>query len=153
MTFLFSINSLSARVKLLNSIFPQVPKFLFFRLGLIMCRKSKAGQTFPVTPIMDYKLWNVQWAALTPWKQLVNFQQIFIWKVLNPFSSLMTSSFLSLCPAQRDGIMSCCTDLRVQVNLLGVLFVTVDVEPDGCSRAARAAETENNSGAVREDDP
>lgn len=55
--------------------------------------------------------------------------------------------------AKRDGIMSRCTDLRVLVNLLGVLFVTVDVEPDGCSRAACAAETEYNSGAVREDDP
>lgn len=103
---------------------------------------------------MDYKLWNLQWDALTQWKQRVNFQQIFIWQVLNPFSSLMTSSFSFFPgPVERDGIMSCRTDLRVQVNLLGVLFVAVDVEPDGCSCAACATETENNSGAVREDDP
>lgn len=74
-------------------------------------------------------------------------------QVLNPFSSLMTSLFglfLSLDPA---GITSYCTDLRVQVNLLGVLFITVDVEPDGCSGAACTAETENNSRTIREDDP
>lgn len=57
------------------------------------------------------------------------------------------------CSVERDGMTSRCTDLRVQVNLLGVLFVTVDVEPDGCSCAACAAETENNPGAVGEDDP
>lgn len=46
-----------------------------------------------------------------------------------------------------------CPDLWVLVYLLGVLLITVDVEPDGCSGAARTAETENNSGTIREDDP
>lgn len=47
----------------------------------------------------------------------------------------------------------CCPDLWVLDNLLGVLLVTVDVEPDGGSGAACAAETENNSGAIGKDDP
>lgn len=46
-----------------------------------------------------------------------------------------------------------CPDLRVLVNLLGVLLVAVDVEPDCSSGAARAAQAENNSGTIGKDDP
>lgn len=63
-----------------------------------------------------------------------------------------TTSYRSiwwLCPLAVCG----CPDLWVLVNLLGVLLVTVDVEPDGGSGAACAAETENNSGAIGKDDP
>lgn len=122
-----------------------------------MCHNSELGQTFPVIPIMDYKHWNL----LAGWKQgtepLVNFQQIF----LTGAETISLSDDFSTCPPTTPQILflwtvmeaCCCTDLRVQVDLLGVLFVTVDVEPDGCSCAACAAETENNSGAVGEDDP
>lgn len=44
-------------------------------------------------------------------------------------------------------------DLWVLVNLLGVLLITVDVEPDRSSGAACAAETENDSGTIGKDDP
>lgn len=46
-----------------------------------------------------------------------------------------------------------CPDLWVLVNLLGVLLITVDVEPDRSSGAACAAETENDSGTIGKDDP
>lgn len=46
-----------------------------------------------------------------------------------------------------------CPDLWVLVNLLGVLLVAVDVEPDCGSGAARAAQAENNSGTIGKDDP
>lgn len=61
------------------------------------------------------------------------------------FSYLMTS--LSSASAAR------CSDLWVLVNLLGVLLVAVYVEADGCSGAARTAETENDPGSISEDDP
>lgn len=47
----------------------------------------------------------------------------------------------------------CCPDLWVLVNLLGVLLIAVDVEPDSSSGAACAAETENYSGTIGKDDP
>lgn len=46
-----------------------------------------------------------------------------------------------------------CPHLWVLVNLLRVLLITVDVEPDSSSGAACAAETENNSGTIGKDDP
>lgn len=54
-----------------------------------------------------------------------------------------------------SGYLYClyCPDLWVLVNLLGVLLVAVDVEPDCSSGAARAAQAENNSGTIGKDDP
>lgn len=60
---------------------------------------------------------------------------------------------LSLSGSSRQELFSCCPDLWVLVNLLGVLLITVNVEPDGCSSTACTAETENNSGTIGKDDP
>ena len=46
-----------------------------------------------------------------------------------------------------------CDDLRVLKDLLGVLLIAVYVEPDGRSCTACATETEDESGAIREDYP
>lgn len=46
-----------------------------------------------------------------------------------------------------------CPHLWVLVNLLGVLLIAVDVEPDGGSGAACAAEAENDSRTIRKNDP
>lgn len=46
-----------------------------------------------------------------------------------------------------------CSDLWVLVNLLRVLLIAVDVQPDRRSGAACAAQTENNSGTIGKDDP
>lgn len=59
----------------------------------------------------------------------------------------------SLSGSSRQEVFSCCPDLWVLVNLLGVLLITVNVEPDGCSSTACTAETENNSGTIGKDDP
>lgn len=45
------------------------------------------------------------------------------------------------------------THLRVFVDLLRVLLVAVDVEPHGGPRAAGTAESEDDAGAIREDEP
>ena len=46
-----------------------------------------------------------------------------------------------------------CVDLWVLVDLLGVLLIAVYVEPDGRPCTACTAETEDESGAIREDYP